>query len=1024
MATNREKRTVLIVDDNSANLSVLLDYLRGSGFTVLVAVDGESAVKRAVAEQPQVILLDILMPGIDGFETCRRLKAHSATQDIPIIFITALANPFYKLKGLKLGAVDYLTKPLLCEEVLARINTHLTISDLQAHLRRQNTALEREAAQRKRVLEALQESRQRYRLLAENSTDMISRHSLSGVYRYVSPACRNLLGYEIEEMVGRSAFEFIHADDQNLLQFPNGASGPPLPAHTSVYRMRRKDDCYIWLETTNRVIYDPLTHREVEIIAVSRDVTERKQAEEALQKAHDELEQRVEERTAALVEAVTQLKREIADRERAEQEIQAYSEELKATNEALSRLDRIKDEFLANTSHELRTPLNGIIGIAESMIDGATGSLSPEQIYNLSMIVFSGRRLTNLVNDTLDLSKLRHRELELNRKAVDLHGVTEVVLKLSQPLLGDRPLRLINQLEADLPAVNADEGRVQQIMHNLIDNAIKFTPQGSVTVSAQVQGEMLAVSVIDTGIGLSADKLENIFNAFEQVDTSSTRSQGGLGLGLSIAKELVELHGGLIQAESTPGAGSKFTFTLPLHKWPVSASAVNRAIEALSLGFAPKPAPPLRPEVEPVSPTPARELVENKNLTILVVDDELINVQVLVNYLSMQGYAVVQAFDGAEALEAFAEVKPDLVLLDVMMPKLSGYEVCQKIRERYPAHELPVILLTAKGQSTDLMTGFEAGANDFLSKPFDKNELLIRVKTHLRLAKINLSYSRFVPYEFLRFLDRESIEDVHLGDQVQREMSILFSDIRAFTTLSEGMTPQENFNFLNSYLGRVSPVIRQFRGFVDKYIGDGVMALFPDKAEDALQAAIAIQQEVTLYNRYRRKNDYQLIRVGVGVHTGSLMLGIIGEEKRMEGTVIADAVNLAHRIEGLSKLYGVSIVTSEHTLFNLDNPAHYQFRFLDRVKVKGKNEPVSVFEILDGNPPDLIALKLKTLANFEQGLHHYHNREFSSARLCFERVLQQDAEDKAAQLYLKRATHLLEYGVPPDWEGVEALTEK
>jgi two-component system sensor histidine kinase ChiS len=430
------------------------------------------------------------------------------------------------------------------------------------------------------------------------------------------------------------------------------------------------------------------------------------------------------------------------------------------------------------------------------------------------------------------------------------------------------------------------------------------------------------------------------------------------------------------------------------------------------------------PDAETMLTPTSEELAENKDYTILVVDDDLVNVQVLTNYLSLQNYGVVQAFDGFEALEALEEVEADLILLDIMMPRMSGYEVCQKVRARYPANELPIVLLTAKDQIRDLVGGFEAGANDYLTKPFDKNELLARTKTHLRLAKINAAYGRFVPHEFLRFLEKESIVDVRLGDQVRGEMTILFSDIRSFTSLSESMTPQENFNFLNAYLGRVSPVIRQYNGFIDKYIGDTVMALFPDKAEDALQAAIAMRRELLYYNAYRQERGHKPIGIGVGIHTGYLMLGTIGESKRMEGTVISDAVNLTSRLEGLNKLYGASIIISQDSLFSLSQPTNYQFRFLDRVQVKGKQEPVSIFEIFDGDPEEIKALKLKTSTDFEKGLLYYHNQEFTAARSHFEQVLSQNPADQAAQLYLKRISYFIEYGVPPDWEGIEALTEK
>jgi predicted ATPase/class 3 adenylate cyclase/tRNA A-37 threonylcarbamoyl transferase component Bud32 len=291
-------------------------------------------------------------------------------------------------------------------------------------------------------------------------------------------------------------------------------------------------------------------------------------------------------------------------------------------------------------------------------------------------------------------------------------------------------------------------------------------------------------------------------------------------------------------------------------------------------------------------------------------------------------------------------------------------------------------------------------------------------------VKLTNAYSRFVPREILQFLGKESITEVKLGDQIQQEMTVMFSDIRAFTSLSERMTPQDNFDFINAYLGRVSPIIRKYRGFIDKYIGDAIMALFPASAEDAVQAAIEMQQEVALFNTERRQKPYPPIRIGIGLHTGNVMLGTVGEQERMEGTVISDTVNLASRLEGLTKLYGAAIIVSERTLFCVDHPDRYNFGFMDQVKVKGKKDPVSVFEILDGHTEEVRELKLKTRADFEQGIFYYHNREFHLAMEAFNRVLAIDPEDKAAQLYLQRSGNFLEYGVPVDWQGIEALTEK
>ncbi len=1014
----QEKSTILIVDDVPDNIDLVVVYLQKADFNVLIAKNGESAIQSADQNQPDLILLDAMMPGIDGFETCRRLKANKATRDIPVIFMSALASGANKVQGLEIGAVDYITKPLYPKEVLARITTHLTMRTLQKDLQERNQRLQEENIMRRRVQDALRESRERYRLLAENSTDMISQQTPQGVYRYVSPACQLLLGYKIEEVIGHTAQEFIHPQDlKEIKEFDNPVEMWPA-VFTITYRAHRKDNSYTWLETTHRVVRDPEMDTVVGITAISRNVTERKEAEDALKKAHDLLDQRVKERTAELDEANEILSDEIIERKRAEAEIQAYSEKLKAKNEALSRLDKLKDEFLANTSHELRTPLNGIIGIAESLIDGAAGALSAEQKYNLSMVVSSGGRLANLVNDILDFAKLKHQGLELQRQAVNIRALTEIVLALSHHLVGSKSLQLKNNIDLNMPPVYVDEQRVGQIMHNLIGNAIKFSEAGEVTVSALVQDNMLAITISDTGIGIASDKFETIFKSFEQADASTTRAYGGTGLGLSISKQLVELHQGTISVESQVGQGSHFTFTLPLYSGSkrVKTRSPSATIKTISK---------LRNDTKAISTATLNQtLADNKKFTILVVDDEPINVQVLTNYLGLQNYNVVPAFNGFEALEQLKQCDPDLILLDVMMPRMSGYEVCRKIREDYTDHELPIVLLTAKDQVSDLVIGFEAGANDYLPKPFDKNELLARLKTHLRLAKINNAYGRFVPHEFLRYLKRESIVDVLLGDQVQQEMTILFSDIRSFTSLSEQMSPQENFNFLNSYLSQISPVIRHYNGFIDKYIGDALMALFPQKSEDALNGAIAMQQEVTRYNQQHQKQNYPPIDIGIGLHTGTLMLGTIGEAQRMESTVISDAVNLASRIEGTTKMYGATIVISQDTLYNLAQPTKYHFRYLDRVQVKGKKEAISVFEIFNGDPPEIIELKLKTLTQFEKGLLHYHSEEFLEAVPYFEQILEDNVHDKAAWIYLKRSAYYAENGVPPNWEGVAELMEK
>ena len=412
----------------------------------------------------------------------------------------------------------------------------------------------------------------------------------------------------------------------------------------------------------------------------------------------------------------------------------------------LKQVDKLKDEFLANTSHELRTPLNGIIGLAESLIDGIAGQLPRQANEHLSLVVSSGKRLSNLVNDILDFSKLESHGLNIQIQPIDLYSVTEVVMAMSQHLIGEKKLVLINNVPQGLAPAKADEERLQQILYNLIGNGIKFSERGSVVVSAEQQDDILAISVKDSGIGIAANKFDDIFKSFEQIQGSDDRRYGGTGLGLAVSKQLIELHGGQISVESTLKQGSTFCFTLPVsHDKPLAGSGINLALARLRL-LQKNGGSALEHQIDNIAVQMSDDEVmpsvlpdhDGSAFRLLLVDDEPINRLVLRNYLSRQNYQLVEASGGAEALKAIHEDGPfDLVLLDIMMPTVSGYDVCEKIRETWPVNDLPVIFLTAKNQEVDVVKSFAVGANDYLAKPVAKHELLARVETHLKLLDIN-----------------------------------------------------------------------------------------------------------------------------------------------------------------------------------------------------------------------------------------------------------------------------------------------
>jgi two-component system sensor histidine kinase ChiS len=276
-----------------------------------------------------------------------------------------------------------------------------------------------------------------------------------------------------------------------------------------------------------------------------------------------------------------------------------------------------------------------------------------------------------------------------------------------------------------------------------------------------------------------------------------------------------------------------------------------------------------------------------------------------------------------------------------------------------------------------------------------------------------------VPIEFLKFLGYKSILDIQLGDQVQKHMTVLFSDIKDFTRISERMTPKESFDFINAFLGAVSPVIRQHGGFIDKFIGDAIMALFPGSADDALAAAIDMTNALKALNVERVSNELEPIRVGTGLHTGDLMLGTVGEEKRMDGTVISDAVNTASRMEGLTKVFDTGVVISSKVKEELTDPDTYHFKYLGKAKVKGKMERIDVFGVIEGDDEDRVALEQQTKDDFEKGIKAFYERDFTGASVCFNNVLKLNPTDKAAAIFLKRSANLMISGVPSDWDGID-----
>jgi class 3 adenylate cyclase/CheY-like chemotaxis protein len=426
---------------------------------------------------------------------------------------------------------------------------------------------------------------------------------------------------------------------------------------------------------------------------------------------------------------------------------------------------------------------------------------------------------------------------------------------------------------------------------------------------------------------------------------------------------------------------------------------------------------------------------------IICVDDEKTVLKSLKTELKDalgNTYRIEIAEGGEDALELVSELMEDgyeipLIISDYVMPDMKGDELLRRVHQLSP--KTLKVMLT--GQATIEAVGNaikNAKLYRYIGKPWQTEDLkltvteavhsysqdkklasqnaeLRQINQELEFAleqqsKLTEAAKRFVPNEFVSLLSRDSLSDVQLGDSVEKEMSILFSDIRDFTALSEGMTPQENFKFINAYLSRMEPGIIGNKGFIDKYIGDAIMALFGHSAVDAVKAGIAMLHSLDDYNQYRTNAGYVPIKIGIGINTGSLMLGTVGATNRMDSTVIGDAVNLAARVESLTKSYGVSMLITQNTFLKLIDNECYAIRNIGRVRVKGKSDLVTIHEVFETDKPEVKEGKLATLTIFAEALYWYSASKHIEAAQLFSECLQQNPLDQVAQNYMDRCQEI------------------
>ena len=595
-----------------------------------------------------------------------------------------------------------------------------------------------------------------------------------------------------------------------------------------------------------------------------------------------------------------------------------HRQKLAAEQEVSNRLkaiDQLKDEFLANTSHELRTPLNGIIGLAESLKSGSAGNLDPEVIDHLDLIANSGRRLSYLVDSILDFKKLSYDSIELHREPINLDAVLTSVCDLLMPLARRKSLHLQTRLPAQLPYILADEDRLQQILYNLVGNALKYTDSGTIEIDAQVQQDEVVISIRDTGIGIRPDDLDAILKPFKQGDNLEAVKRGGTGLGLAISRKLIELHGSKLQISSEPSVGSTFSFGMPIAS-DQKLSRIDTRTPRLAYPEA-VPVAALNRELE----TPARDA--DSRPKILVVDDDPVNLKVISGLLSTRGYDIYESDSGETALNRLENEAFDLVILDVMMPRISGITVTRRLRETRSQIELPILLLSAKTRSEDRVAGLDAGANDYINKPVDKDELLSRVRTLLMVHQLLETDRQNRKIRLLdetctklkKYFPHPIVERIVSSDEFDRiaarrlRITVLFADLVGFTSISDKYEPETIAAMLDEFIAEMGQATEQQGGLLNEVLGDGLVVLFgtggkstkEQQANQSLALAKSMQAVMQkLSDKWQASGISEDLSLRIGIHQDFATVGSFGSDQHLVYRAVGSAMNLAYRIQALA----------------------------------------------------------------------------------------------------------------------------
>ncbi len=515
-----QHQTILIVDDNPANLGVIVDYLESFGFKVLVARRGETGIEKAQFAHPDLILLDVMMPGINGFETCRRLKAIETTKAIPVIIMTALTDTEHKIEGFQAGALDYITKPFQREEVLARVQTHLNLRDLQKNLEEKHFRLQQEMAERERA-EALLRKLEK----AIETTEVgVTITDVAGQIEYINPADAKMHGYTVAEVMGQFSSIFAPAGEQK--DTPPSEHGNDMNTFIQWKRERvniRKDGATFPAVLISNPILDK-SGQPIGKVTICEDITDLKQAEAALLDAHKTLQ---------------------------EQNVQ------------LQKLNASKDKFFSIISHDLRSPFSTLLGLTEFVVTNFDKYDRDKLKQHIHILRSSAERLYALLENLLTWARLQRGAMQCEPVEFDLFGTFQENMAIFVPKADEKEITLNNEIQKNM-LVYADPRMVDTVVRNLISNALKFTESGGIiTISATPQEQQVEVRVTDTGRGMDEKGMAKLFRIDAHYTRVGTDGEQGTGLGLILCQELVEQNGGKIWVESEVDKGTTFRFTIP-----------------------------------------------------------------------------------------------------------------------------------------------------------------------------------------------------------------------------------------------------------------------------------------------------------------------------------------------------------------------------------------------------------------------------------------------------------------------------